>query len=185
PELRFRLADVHLTLQRPRKALDEYEALHGELGRNRTVFTGEIQALTALGREDEALSRLRADADGFLEPYERALEEASIFEEMGLRSEAAERRASVERASADRVDVPILLYHGLAEHPRSMNMPLENFVSQIAALAADGYTAITVTELDAMRSGEKPFPSRPILLTFDDARADSFQLGDPVLVRFG
>jgi tetratricopeptide (TPR) repeat protein len=185
PELRFRLADVHLTLHRPRKALDEYEALRGKLGRNRTVFMGEIQALTALGREDEALSRLRADADGFLEPYERALEEASIFEEMGLRSEAVARRASVERASADRVDVPILLYHGLAERPRSMNMPLENFVSQVAALAADGYTAITVTELDAMRSGKTPFPAKPILLTFDDARADSFQLGDPVLVRFG
>jgi tetratricopeptide (TPR) repeat protein/peptidoglycan/xylan/chitin deacetylase (PgdA/CDA1 family) len=185
PELRLRLAEVHLTRHRPGKALDEYRALKGELGRNRTVFMGEVHALTSLGRYDEALMRLRADADGFLEPHERALEEAAIFEDLGLRAEAAARRADVAKPSAVRVDLPILLYHGLAEHPRSMNMPLGNFVSQVSALAADGYTAITLTELDAMRSGKQPFPAKPILLTFDDARADSFQLGDPVLVRFG
>ena len=50
-------------------------------------------------------------------------------------------------------------------------MPLDHFVSQVAALASGGYTAITVTELDAMRSGARPFPDKPILLTFDDARA--------------
>jgi tetratricopeptide (TPR) repeat protein/peptidoglycan/xylan/chitin deacetylase (PgdA/CDA1 family) len=185
PELRFRLADVHLSLHKPRKALGEYQALRLELGRNRTVFVGEVQALTGLGRYDEALTLLRSDTDGFLDPHERALEEAGIFEEMGRRAEAAARRADVARAYAGRVDVPVLLYHGLAEHPRSLSMPLDHFVSQVSALAADGYTAITLTELDAMRSGETPFPAKPILLTFDDARADSFQLADPVLVRFG
>jgi tetratricopeptide (TPR) repeat protein len=185
PELRFRLADVHLALHRPRKALDEYEALRGKLGRNRTVFLGEVQALARLGRYDDALALLRSDADGFLEPHERAAEEAAILEETGQRAAAAARRASVENAFTGRIEVPVLLYHGLAEHPRTMSMPLENFVSQIAALAADGYTAITLTELDAMRAGKAPFPAKPMLLTFDDARADSFQLGDPVLVRFG
>ncbi len=29
-----------------------------------------------------------------------------------------------------------------------------------------------------------PFPKRPILITFDDARIDSFQLADPVLKRY-
>jgi tetratricopeptide (TPR) repeat protein/peptidoglycan/xylan/chitin deacetylase (PgdA/CDA1 family) len=185
PELRFRLADVLLSLHRPRKALDEYKALGGEQGRNSTVFLGEVRALSQGGRYDEALALLRSDTDGFLDPHEHAIEEASIFEETGRRVEAAAKRASVGKDYAGRVDVPILLYHGLAEHPRSMNMPLDNFVSQLAALASSGFTTITVTELDAMRSGKTPFPAKPILLTFDDARADSFQLGDPVLARFG
>ena len=68
-------------------------------------------------------------------------------------------RASVQDY-AGRVDVPILLYHGLAEHPRSMNMPLDSFVSQLAALASSGFTTITVTELDAMRSGRRAVPGQ-------------------------
>jgi peptidoglycan/xylan/chitin deacetylase (PgdA/CDA1 family) len=36
-----------------------------------------------------------------------------------------------------------------------------------------------------MIDGRQPFPERPILITFDDARADSFALADPVLARYG
>ncbi len=183
PQLRFLLADVHLTLHRPGEALDEYRRLRKDLGRNRTVFIGEVHALYALGRYSEALALLRSDRDGFLDPHERALEEASIFEETGRRAEAAARRASILSTPAGRVDVPILLYHGLAEHPRSLSMPLDRFVSQMEALAAAGFTTITVSDLDAMRSGAAPFPRKPVLVTFDDARADSFQLADPVLAR--
>jgi tetratricopeptide (TPR) repeat protein len=184
-QLRLLQADVHLTRHRPRKALAAYRGLAGELGRNRTAVLGEIHALTAMGRHDEALAMLRADTDGFLDPHERALEEASILEEMGRREEAATLRKSLIAPSADRVDVPILLYHGLADHARSVSMPIDNFVSQVRALSSAGYTAITLDELDAMRSGKAPFPAKPILLTFDDARADSFRLGDPVLVSYG
>lgn len=185
PQLRFLLADVHLTLHRPGKALGEYRRLRKELGRNRTVFVGEVHALYALGKYPDALALLRSDRDGFLDPHERALEEASIFEETGRREEAAARRAGVLGASTGHAEVPILLYHGLAEHPRTMSMPLDRFVSQMEALAAAGFTTITVSDLDAMRSGAASFPKKPILVTFDDARADSFQLADPVLARLG
>jgi tetratricopeptide (TPR) repeat protein len=184
-QLRLLEADVHLTRHQARQALADYRSLAGELGRNRTVILGQIHSLSALGRYDEALAMLRSDTEGFLDPYERGLEEASILEETGRREEAAALRERIVTPADSHTDVPILLYHGLADHPRSVSMPVENFVSQVRALASAGYTAITLDELDVMRSGKKPFPAKPILLTFDDARADSFRLGDPVLAANG
>jgi peptidoglycan/xylan/chitin deacetylase (PgdA/CDA1 family) len=48
-----------------------------------------------------------------------------------------------------------------------------------------GYKALTVSELAQIARGRRKMPARPILITFDDARRDSFDLADPVLRRLG
>jgi peptidoglycan/xylan/chitin deacetylase (PgdA/CDA1 family) len=83
------------------------------------------------------------------------------------------------------VFVPVLLYHGLGDHPRSATQPESLFDSQLAALRAQGYTALTLSELAGMLQGRQPLPPRPILITFDDARIDSFERADPLLARHG
>ncbi len=185
PEIGLLQADAELSRERPASALDLYRALGQRLGSNRTVFEGELQSLRRLGADARALSLLRETGPHFLDANERALHEASILEDMGRRTEAARIRQHVIDPPAGTVELPILLYHGLSEKPRSLNLPLDRFEGEMEAIREAGYTAITVSEVDAMLSGRMPFPEKPIAITFDDARADSFRYADPILERLG
>ncbi len=185
PEIRLLLAGAELLRGHPSDALTAYRALSDRLGRNRTVFEGELHSLRGVGRLDEALALVRAHGSEHFDPNERALEEASILEDMGRRLEAASTRRRVITPPAGTVELPVLLYHGIGEHPRSMSLPLGQFAGQMEAIHDAGYTTITVLELDAMLAGRVPFPERPILITFDDARSDSIRYADPLLARLG
>src|SRR6202008_3161654 len=55
-----------------------------------------------------------------------------------------------------------------------------------AMLAADGFHTISSAQYVRFREGNvAQLPDRPILITFDDGRVDSFQAADPVLARYG
>jgi tetratricopeptide (TPR) repeat protein len=185
PELRILLAEVERTLGRPKRALAEYHGLRGRLGRNRSVFEGELGCLEDLGRREEALAMLRSEGSVYLDANARALREASILEDMGRRQEAAGVRSRVISPPPGTVEVPILLYHGIADHSRTLSVPLDRFEGEMRAIHDAGFTTITVSDLDAMLAGRRPFPVKPIVVTFDDARGDSFRFADPVLERFG
>ena len=65
--------------------------------------------------------------------------------------------------------LPVLMYHKVRPGPAdALTVPLEIFNAQLDALRARGYESISFAEL--LASG--PLPSKPILLTFDDAYAD-------------
>lgn len=66
-----------------------------------------------------------------------------------------------------------------------MNLSVDLFDSQLQALQSAGYQTITLRELGRMVDGKEPFPPKPILITFDDARIDAFLLGDPILAKYG
>lgn len=87
--------------------------------------------------------------------------------------------------------LPILLFHGLANSDTDPMLAYDihestrAFDDQLRALAAAGYKTVTTREAaDWFRRG-KPLPPKPVLITFDDARADSFELGTPILARYG
>jgi tetratricopeptide (TPR) repeat protein/peptidoglycan/xylan/chitin deacetylase (PgdA/CDA1 family) len=185
PELRLMFADVQRALGHPKRALAAYQELRASLGRNRSVFEGEVRSLNDCGRREDALALLREDGADYLDADELALEEASILEDMGRRGEAAVMRGRVTSPPAGTVDLPILLYHGIAEHERTLSVPFERFESEMQAIKDAGFTTITVSEMDAMLTGRATFPVKPILVTFDDARGDSFRYADPVLSRLG
>lgn len=85
--------------------------------------------------------------------------------------------------------VPILMYHRIAEsgpaglaryrvHPRA-------FEQQLRFLRANGFHAITSSELHAaIRDGGR-IGGRPVMLTFDDGYADFFDFAWPLLRRYG
>lgn len=81
--------------------------------------------------------------------------------------------------------VPVLLYHGISEATVRDAMPQSNFRDQMRALKQQGYQSISVHELLAFYENGTPLPAKPVLITFDDARADSFRYADPVLQEFG
>jgi hypothetical protein len=86
--------------------------------------------------------------------------------------------------------VPVLVYHGIhpldqtARDPYSIE-PAE-FARQMAMLAADGFHTISIAQYAQFQAGGvAQLPDRPILITFDDGRIDSYRGADPVLGRYG
>lgn len=82
--------------------------------------------------------------------------------------------------------VPVLLYHGVSRaSTREDTMPVSNFRDQMQMLKREGYQSISVHQLIDFYEGGGNLPPKPVLITFDDARADSFRYADPVLEETG
>lgn len=82
--------------------------------------------------------------------------------------------------------VPILLYHHLAQKPEAGNgavIAIREFQSQMEWLRSNGYRAITTEQLGAWLSGKGRLPARPVLITFDDGYRSNYEHGYPVLKR--
>jgi peptidoglycan/xylan/chitin deacetylase (PgdA/CDA1 family) len=86
--------------------------------------------------------------------------------------------------------VPVLVYHGIHPVDNSRRDPYSiapaEFARQMGMLRADGFNTISIAQYGQFRSGALAgLPKRPILITFDDGRIDSFQAADPILARYG
>jgi peptidoglycan/xylan/chitin deacetylase (PgdA/CDA1 family) len=85
--------------------------------------------------------------------------------------------------------LPVFMYHHIGENPRvcvsGLSIPADVFERQIRWLARHGYTTIRVTDWAAWIREGKPLPEKPLLLTFDDAYADTARYALPVLQRYG
>jgi hypothetical protein len=86
--------------------------------------------------------------------------------------------------------VPVLLYHGIHANPNPASDPYSvpgaEFARQIQMLSESGFHAISIAQYARFANGDPSgLPNRPILITFDDGRVDSFQGADLVLARAG
>lgn len=78
--------------------------------------------------------------------------------------------------------VPILMYHGVrVVGELGTNTERKNFIEQMEMLKKEGYETISVAEYDAYREGNFKLPTKPIIITFDDGRKDSFYTVDNVI----
>jgi len=179
------LAELDRRTRRVEQAHEAFASLSRSFPNQREVFWGRVQSAVEAGRGGEALELLRSGQRTFLKDHERRTQEARILFAMNRGGEAQRSLSPVIDPPRGSVYVPILLYHGLGDHPRSASMPVALFDSQLRALHEQGWTAISVRELGRMLDGKQPFPRRPILISFDDARIDSFERADPVLARNG
>ena len=90
---------------------------------------------------------------------------------------SADDRATWAPAPAGGSAVPVLLYRGVAP---------EAFARQMTLLDHAGYETITLEQLVGFRRGEQgSLPARPLLLTFDGGRRDSWTGTDGILRRLG
>jgi peptidoglycan/xylan/chitin deacetylase (PgdA/CDA1 family) len=93
----------------------------------------------------------------------------------------------------DRRRIPVIVYHGIGartdfadQADAAYGLEREDFAKQMALLAHAGYRTISLEQFVRFARGERvDLPARPLLLTFDDARADSFTGADAVLRRRG
>jgi tetratricopeptide (TPR) repeat protein len=118
-------------------------------------------------------------------PYASPFEEihrASLLASMGRFARA---HRLLKRLENGRTPIPILLYHGLSPRDRSDSIPQSSLRAQMAALKKAGYQPITASELDRVFRGKAELPKKPILITFDDGRTDTFENADPVLAEMG
>jgi peptidoglycan/xylan/chitin deacetylase (PgdA/CDA1 family) len=97
--------------------------------------------------------------------------------------------SSVPDTSKKAGSVPILLYHGVMVDrdwkPDEVNMHRDDFRAQMFALKRAGYQTVSLEDYLAFMNGTKELPEKSFILTFDDARKDSYYPVDPILRVLG
>jgi len=76
------------------------------------------------------------------------------------------------------------MHHHVSPSPGMITVSPENFESQIAWLAADGWTALTMQQYAGFLAGA-PVPRKSILITFDDGYLDNWVHAHPILQKYG
>lgn len=101
---------------------------------------------------------------------------------------------AIPKASAvlNRPQVPILCYHQIrnwspADSKRAKDyiVPVENFRQQMKLLADNGYHTILPDQLYDYLTKGAALPSKPILLTYDDTRAEQFTIAREEMSKYG
>ena len=82
--------------------------------------------------------------------------------------------------------VPVLNYHQVEQKTGNpLTLWPDQFEAQMAYLADEGYTTITIDEMmDALEHGT-PLPEKPVIITFDDGYADNYEYAYPILKKYG
>lgn len=85
--------------------------------------------------------------------------------------------------------VPILMYHSLSDRAqprfRKFALPPALFAKQMAYLAQQHYTTLTVSQYVAAVSSGAALPASTVVLTFDDGFADFYTEALPILENYG
>jgi hypothetical protein len=96
------------------------------------------------------------------------------------------QRARFKPVAAYTGAVPVLAYGGISDDPGPGSISREAFAEQMAALGHMGFTTISPEQLARLRAGDtRGLPPRPILITFDGGRLDSYRAADKVLAQRG
>lgn len=90
------------------------------------------------------------------------------------------------------ITAPVLMYHYISVPPEDadiyrldLSVTPENFRAQMQYLADEGYTVISLYDLNRALRWGTPLPPRPVALTFDDGYRDAYENAFPVLKEFG
>lgn len=74
------------------------------------------------------------------------------------------------------------MYHRIADIRGDRNsLPPDKFLQQLDYLSSQGYHTVSLKDVYEYYSTGKPLPSKPIVLTFDDAYEDNFSIAMPLL----
>jgi biofilm PGA synthesis lipoprotein PgaB len=81
--------------------------------------------------------------------------------------------------------VPVLTYHGINDKDDDYSVGPRTFAKQMALLRRMGFRSLSIEQYVRFLRGDRAgLPQRPVLITFDDGRLDSFRGADRVLQRY-
>jgi Polysaccharide deacetylase len=82
--------------------------------------------------------------------------------------------------------VPVLLYHGINNSHDHYSVTPKHFAEQMRMLKRANFRTISVDQYLRFLKGDRAgLPIRPILISFDGGRWDSYQNADSVLAKYG
>jgi peptidoglycan/xylan/chitin deacetylase (PgdA/CDA1 family) len=82
--------------------------------------------------------------------------------------------------------VPVLTYHGINDRKDGYSVDQRTFAKQMALLRRTGFRSLSIAQYVRFLRGDRSgLPRRPVLITFDDGRLDSYRGADRVLRRYG
>jgi peptidoglycan/xylan/chitin deacetylase (PgdA/CDA1 family) len=82
--------------------------------------------------------------------------------------------------------IPTLTYHGINDHGDEYSVSHRSFARQMEMLDRAGFETVSIETFVRWYRGERvELPARPILISFDDGRLDSFRGADKVLEKHG
>jgi peptidoglycan/xylan/chitin deacetylase (PgdA/CDA1 family) len=80
--------------------------------------------------------------------------------------------------------ITILSYHSLDNKGTPLSVAPRLFASQMATLAGEGCTTLTMAQIAHHLHARKPFPRRAVAITFDDAFSSVAEVALPILTRY-
>lgn len=92
-------------------------------------------------------------------------------------------------AHAEDIEVPVILYHNIADevdgeyYDPFLNVSADLFYEHISALKNAGYNAITYEQYYNYVQNGADLPYKPILITFDDGYSSNYMYAYPILKR--
>jgi tetratricopeptide (TPR) repeat protein len=171
-------------LGQPEQAIQLGESLHHDHPIAKDVIKELAVSYKQQGDFAEARDTLAENSRFFVgnAALKQDLAQLSYF--AGDRNQALDELKQLQ-ASAQKLAIPVLLYHGITVSDHQDTVPLANFQQQMRALKQAGYQSISMKQMLDFLEGKQALPPKPILITFDDARSDSFKYADPVLAEVG
>lgn len=101
--------------------------------------------------------------------------------------DSGEAIARFQSAQLDyEVNVPILMYHHLAETgDNDCVISVEGFRRQMELIKENGYHPVPLQALTAYVEQGTPLPERPVVITFDDGYYSNYEYAYPILQEYG
>lgn len=86
-----------------------------------------------------------------------------------------------------RKEVPVLCYHQIraGKATNLYTVSPDQFGAQMKTLADSGYHTILPRQLYAYLHYGTPLPARPVMITFDDSRAEQYKVAKPEMDKYG
>lgn len=83
-------------------------------------------------------------------------------------------------------EVPVLCYHRITDSRKGdYTVSTSTFSAHIKMLADSGYHSISPDQLYDYLVYNKPLPSKPVVISFDDSREEHSEIAAPVLEKYG
>ena len=83
-------------------------------------------------------------------------------------------------------EVPVLCYHRISDGRKGdYTVSLSTFSAHMKILADSGYHSISPAQLYDYLVYNKDLPKKPVMITFDDSRAEHFEIAAPVMEKLG